>query len=186
MPAPRKKSLGERLGLFERVGAEPDYEPAQDADYEEYAEPSVEVVTGIADAVDFIGETYHNNGIDDLSRSIFKVEETLNTLPNTLPTAVRRTTVIGILTSFGISIQEVLEDADKRSQILGEVCRQTADAEQEESDRLAQEIEELRNQITEKQKQVQDHQQRKQEVEDISSAELKRINDLVEFLNNEK
>lgn len=188
MPKP-KKSLGEKLGLWERTGgAEPHYDPeALDADYYDVGEEEpVEVVTGKADTVDFIGQTYHNNGIDDLARSIFKVEEIGNTLPNTLPSEVRRTTVISILTSFGITVQEVMDDADNRAKILTEVCRQTCDAEKEAADQLAAEIEELRLQITEKQKQMQDHQQNQAEVADICEKELKRINGLCDFLNDKK
>lgn len=184
--AGRKKSLGERLGLYERTEA-PDlgYDPT-DADYETFEEePQIEVTVGSADAVDFIGQTYHNNGIDDLSRSIFKVEEIRNTLPNTLPKEVRRTTTVGILASFGLTVPEVIADAEKRGAVIAEVCRITAEGEQEEADRLSQEIEELRLQITEKQKQVQDHQQRKQEVEDICDKEVTRINELCDFLEEE-
>lgn len=190
--AGKKKSLGERLGLWETTTPAPapreeEYDPAVDGDYGLYGEEeAIEVVTGSADAVDFIGQTYHNNGIDDLSRSIFKVEETRNTLPNTLPKDVRRTTVISILASFGINVNELSEDAQHRKMVVVEVCRVTADGEQEVVDKLNQEIEELRLQITDKQKQVQDHQQRKQEVIDICDKELARINDLCEFLGIQK
>lgn len=183
-------NAGAKAGLWETGSSEPtpreeEYDPAMDAEYESFEE-AVEVVTGSADAVDFIGQTYHNNGIDDLSRSIFKVEETRNTLPNTLPKDVRRTTVISILASFGITVDELFSDAQHRKAVVAEVCRVTADGEQEIVDKLNQEIEELRLQITEKQQQVQDHQQSKQEVIDVCDKELARITDLCEFLGIQK
>ena len=192
MPKPKKgPGLGERLGLWERTGqTAPSYDAeALDAEYEGYdfgeSEP-VEVVTGSADAVDFIGQTYQDNDIDDLTRSIFKVEEIRNTLPNTLPSEVRRTTVISILSSFGLSIEEVLGDAEKRGQILAEVCKQTCEAEKAAEDQLNAEIEELRLQITEKQQQMQNHQQNQTEVADICGKEVDRINELCAFLEGKK
>lgn len=185
-----KKGLGERLGLWERTGPAPSYDAeALDADYEHMdfgdSEP-VKVVTGSADAVDFVGQTYHDNGIDDLARSIFKVEEIRNTLPNTLPSEVRRQTVVGILTSFGLSVEEVLDDAHKRVQVLAEVCKQTCEAEKAAEDQLNAEIEELRLQITEKQQQMQNHQQNQTEVADICGKETERVNELCTFLEGKK
>ena len=189
--AKKKISFGERFGLWETTGpkstpVDEEYDPEAD-EYEPYdEEEAIEVVTGSADAVDFIGETYHNNGIDDLNRSIFKVEETRNTLPNTLPTEVRRTTVVNILASFGITTDELFADAQQRRLVVGQVCRVTADSEQKIVDDLNREIEELQLQITEKQKEVQDHQQKKREVIEVCDKELIRIADLCEFLGIQK
>ena len=52
----------------------------------------------------FVQDVYEKNELADLSRSIFKVEQVMNSLPKEMATAVKKSTVHTILTSFDLSV----------------------------------------------------------------------------------
>ena len=88
-----------------------------DADYmtEDY---NIDVNTENVSQENLIADIYSENDLSDLSKSIFKVEELINSLPKEMPDATKKATVLSILASFGLTIDEVLADAKDRNAVI--------------------------------------------------------------------
>ena len=83
------------------VNIMPDYDnPEPTLDYSE----KVSTFESVTPDANFINDVYNKAGLSDLSRSIFKVEEISATLPNTLPEDTLRQSIIGVLSSFNLSV----------------------------------------------------------------------------------
>lgn len=85
---------------------------------------STPIVMNIEDT-DFsniIQDVYEQNNISDFSKSIYKVKEIIETLPVTMSDATKKETVMRICRSFGLEVDELLEDASIRCTVLTEVA----------------------------------------------------------------
>ena len=134
----------------------------------------------------FVRDVYDNNELSDMSRSIFKVEELINSLPKEMPTKTKKSTVNSILNSFGLSVSEVLNDALKRTELLESAVKNVTDkydASIAENEMLIEakkkEIADLEKDIAEKQRFISD-------VRENVEAESSRIDKLVTFIGQEE
>jgi len=129
-----------------------------------------------------ISDIYAQNGLMEKERSIFKVEELINTLPKEMVTDVKKTSVMAILGSFGIQITEVLDDAEKRISVLNgvkEMILKESNAEIVEKEAL---IEECKKQIATYEAMIAEAKEEMKMSSESISAETARINKLVEFV----
>lgn len=77
----------ERMGLVEEVPIENiGYDVNDDIEYEDEVEAELSEVN--TDTL--IDDIYTQNGLDDKSKSIFKVEDLINSLPKEMPTDAKR------------------------------------------------------------------------------------------------
>lgn len=134
----------------------------------------------------FVRDVYDNNELSDMSRSIFKVEELINSLPKEMPTKTKKSTVNSILNSFGLSVSEVLDDALKRTELLESAVKNVTDkydASIAENEMLIEakkkEIADLEKDIAEKQRFISD-------VRENVEAESSRIDKLATFIGQEE
>lgn len=81
-------------------------------------EESEEVVTEGVTQENLLSDIYMQNDKSDMSKSIFKVEELINSLPKEMPTDIKKATVLSILTSFGLTVDEVVADGLERCTII--------------------------------------------------------------------
>ena len=115
-------SLFERWGLIERV-EEPEYEEIISTEIEEEIDANVEGVSH----ENLISDIYNANSLSDVSKSIFKVEELINSLPKEMATKTKRDTVLAILTSFGLTSEIVAVDGANRVDILRAAFKEMSD-----------------------------------------------------------
>lgn len=83
---------------------------------------NVEVNVDIDSPTDVVAEIYEQNGLADKNDSIYTVQALINTLPETMTTATKQTTVAGILAVSGKSVETLLDDAQNRTNVL-EIAR---------------------------------------------------------------
>ena len=110
--------LLKKLGLVEEVVDEVEY--VEESTYEEPME-NVEVPDDITD--ELIEDIYAKSSLTDKSASIFKVEELINSLPKEMPTTTKKSSVLAILGSFGLTVTGVSLDAEKRIEVLRGVLK---------------------------------------------------------------
>lgn len=181
----KKKSLFERMGLVERVGEPPSEAPAYyDEPYPEIdPEPAVEANTAKTVTDTLVDDIYANNNLSDMSQSIFKVEEVSKSLPDTMPTDTKRTAVIGILSSFQLTADELLEDAETRKKVIISAANTMMESRVQAIRDTKDIIEDLRKQIESCEATIKSHEEEHAFISQSTEAEIKRINALIDFLS---
>lgn len=104
------EELKEFAGMASRENHEDRYsvaeaeEPIKEVDVSEFDNDGVVSVTDI----------YEKEGISDLSKSIFKVEEIRAVVPAEIATAAKKKTVLGMLGVSGLNLELLINDANNR------------------------------------------------------------------------
>ncbi len=178
-------NIFEKMGLIEKT--KPDT-PSIEYDDIDYAveEELPEVNTDGVSQENLVADIYAANGLTDTSRSIFKAEELSNNLPSTMPTETKQASVIGILSSFGLTAEELLVDAKRRTDILQAAVAQITEDNTAIIDAKKQEIEEAKKLIETCEKTIIEHDQIIAGSTELIENEVKRIAALNEFLGGTK
>lgn len=117
-------------------------------------------------------EVYEKFGLTDMEKSIFKVDEFRNTLPDSLPTQVQRETVLKVLNTSHLDIEELKGDAYKRLDALGA----TLDATKGDTDKIVEEskekIKNLEEEIDKLKQTINDRQKLQEEQEKLAIEEI--------------
>lgn len=178
------------MGLFKAIGKAfveevpvEDYEApiSTDAIEEELVEAELEDVN----VNTLIDDIYAQNDLLDKSRSIFKVEELIASLPKEMVTDTKRASVLAILGSFNLTATEVLEDGERRIDVLNSIKEQIdADCRNAVLDKEAQ-IEELKKAIASLTVESANDQDRMKSSDEIILIEMEKIKSLVGFIGGE-
>lgn len=178
------------MGLFKAIGKAfveevpvEDYETpiSTDAIEEELVEAELEDVN----VNTLIDDIYAQNDLLDKSRSIFKVEELIASLPKEMVTDTKRASVLAILGSFNLTATEVLEDGERRIDVLNSIKEQIdADCRNAVLDKEAQ-IEELKKAIASLTVEIANDQDRMKSSDEIILIEMEKIKSLVGFIGGE-
>ena len=139
------------------------------------------VVPG-AETQDVVADTYAANGLTDISKSIFKVEELMETLPAEMQTTVKRTTVASILSSFQLTVDEVVADGNNRIATLDSVKSTIVNDAEADIASTRDYIEDLKRQIAEKEQEIAQTQELIKSTDLAISTEVGRINGLLNFI----
>lgn len=136
---------------------------------------------------DEIGKTlifdiYSENQISDMSQSIFKVEELINSLPKEMPTVAKLSSVRAILANFGISCDVVSEDAQKRISILSSAFSDISGKTHEIISEKEHRIESLKEEIAKLEKEISEQDAVFQSSKQLIDEEVFRIEKLNEFI----
>lgn len=181
-------NLFEKFGLVERRDAEPqipDYD--LDVDYaEDDAEDLPEVDTDGLSQENLISDIYEKNGCTDTSKSIFKAEEISKSLPTTMPTDAKKASVIGILSSFGLTAEALETDAEERISVLKAAGVQINADNTEIIDDNKRRIEEAKILIADCERTIAEHEKVMADSTDMIEAEIKRIDALRNFIGGEQ
>lgn len=170
-----------KLGIIEEnpeyLISEPDME-MKNTDLDD-----VEVLLDSVNTETLIKDIYMQNALDENTKSIFKVEEVINSLPKEMVTETKRNTVVSILTSFGLTITDVVEDGEKRLTVLGAALTKI-----EEDARLViadmqNEIETYKLRIAELEKNVASKNNEIDKSKEVINIEVKRLMALDDFMN---
>lgn len=132
-----------------------------------------------------IDDIYAQNDMLDKTKSIFKVEELINSLPKEMVTTTKKASVIAILGSFGLTTVSVIEDGTKRintlltiGQSIANTCAETVTAKENE-------IEELKKKIASLQADIAREEEVLKASTEAINKEAKRIDELIEFVGGE-
>lgn len=178
------------MGLFKAIGkAFIEEVPAENYEVpvsmDAFEEDVVEAELEEVDTNTLIEDIYVQNDLYDKSRSIFKVEELIASLPKEMVTDTKRSSVLAILSSFDLTATEVLEDGEKRIDILNRIKTQVdVDCKDAIVNKEAQ-IEELKKSIANLTVEIADEQEKMKTSDEIILNEISKINNLVKFIGGE-
>lgn len=147
-------------------------------DYEDNVDASTENVT----QENLIEDIYNHNGLSDLSKSIFKVEELINSLPKEMPNETKKTTVLSMLSIFGLTVDEVQCDGHERcamiASALSNITNENNDVITSNNDLIEQKKLEIQNLEKDNAERIIIIKNAENKIEE----ELKRIETLIEFV----
>lgn len=153
-----------------------------DMEYDNYTE---EVNTENVTQENLIEDIYNQNKLSDVSKSIFKIEELINSLPKEMPNETKKTTVLSMLSIFGLTVDEVVGDGASRITVLdsakNEIIGCNNDAIANNNGVIEQkklEIQELEKDNTLREAVI-------KETDDKVEFEVKRISKLIDFIGGE-
>lgn len=178
-----KKSLFEKLGLVETVQDEEELE--MDLEPEEESVTDITVNAENVSQNNLIEDIYNSNALSDLTRSIFKVEQLINSLPKEMPNDTKKATVLTILSSFNLTVDEIVADGKLREDVIKGVFREIAGDNTKAIEDNDSAIEQKKREIQELEKDNANRKNIIQNTEDKIEVELKRISDLMKFVGGE-
>lgn len=179
--------LFEKLGLVEKIPNENTYSNYDDCQesskiemqWEDQAKAEVSEVNQDT----LIEDIYSQNDLCDRTKSIFKVEDLINSLPKEMVTETKRNSVTAILESFQLTSMDIIDDGKKRINVLSCLMKQLEQATQQEIETKNAHIESLKEEIACMQAEI----VKQQEIITISTrvitSEINRIQSLVNFVN---
>ena len=169
--------LLEKMGLVERIDEEP---VICDEDYmvEEYVDVNTENVT----QNNLIADIYNQNELSDLSKSIFKIEELINSLPKEMPNETKRTTVLSMLSIFGLTVDEVVADGEDRNTLIKAALVSITDENNDVINSNNVNIEQKKLEIQDLEKDNADRTIVIKNAENKVESEIERINGLIKFI----
>lgn len=130
-----------------------------------------------------VNNIYEINNLLDTSKSIFKVEEAINSLPKNMVTEAKKTSVVAILSMLGLSDSIVSLDGEKRVNTLTAAKKLMNDATLKEIADMEMKIEEYKKNIAELEGNIAiTKKEMKVSNSDIDS-EIEKINSLISFIN---
>lgn len=164
-------------------------EPEMETIPEDTAYSEYDITEADTDGVtqeNFINDIYEKNELSDISRSVFKVEELINSLPKEMPTETKKTTVYSILQSFGLTVDEIISDAEERVAIITAALKSISEENSEVILKNENDIEQKKTEISELEK---DNAKRKEFISDSeekAQKEIERIQLLKDFVCQEE
>lgn len=147
----------------------------------ESAMPGVEIELNKVNEESLIQDIYLQNNLSETSKSIFKVEELINSLPKEMMTEVKRNTVLSILTSFGLTTTDVVVDGENRMEILNAVLEKITTECTNDIDVAKVSIENHKKQIADLEKLISTKQNEMKTSTESINGEVNKINGLISF-----
>lgn len=173
----------ERMGLVEEVPTEnAEYNVDYDVDYEDAVDAELSQVN--TDTL--IEDVYSENNLSDKSKSIFKVEELIASLPKEMPTEAKKNTVSSALAVFGMTSVEVTEDGEKRMATLSTILNQIETNATDEINYKEGSIEEHKKEISRLEKEISDKQDEVKKSKETINTEIDKIDKLIKFIGGTK
>lgn len=170
-----------KLGIIEE---NPEYSKADvDGEMESIDLDDVEVQLDGISTDTLIHDIYLQNTLDEDAKSIFKVEEVINSLPKEMVTETKRNTVVSILASFGLTITDVVEDGEKRLTVLNTALKKIEEEARLIIADMQNEIETYKLKIAELEKSVSLKNNEIDKSKEVINAEVKRLTILNDFMN---
>lgn len=172
--------MGFLKGLFveEIPNEEENYE--MESSYVE--EENVEVELNSVNTDTLITDIYAQNELFDKTKSIFKVEELINSLPKEMVTETKKASVLATLGVFGLTVTDVTLDGEGRIDVLSGVLAKILGEGNDTVVSKETEIEEHKKEIARLEKEISDQKNEMKVSEDTINAEISRITNLVKFV----
>lgn len=132
-----------------------------------------------------IADIYKSNQMEDMSESIFKVEEIMISLPKEMTKATKHATVIAILNSFQLTPDGVVKDGRNRLELLNSALLKLQDETNKKIDKNSTIIEEHKQTIELLEKEIAEDESFLRQTVDAIDYENERINELIHFVKEE-
>lgn len=176
-------SLLKKLGLVEdNPDYYAEYDNLSDVSYDESeVDANVEGVT----TENLVADIYAANSLENLSKSIFKVDEVINSLPKEMATETKKATVLAILTSFGLTTDEVVQDGITRINFLKSAMNEILTKNNGEIEASNVSIEDYKKKIEELSKYIANLTVVNKNCEDTVEQEVSKIKNLIKFVGGE-
>lgn len=142
----------------------------------------VDVNTDNVTQENLIIDIYNQNDLSDLSKSIFKIEDVINSLPKEMPNETKKGTVLSVLSTFGLTVDEVIADGENRSAIIKSALFSITDENNDVINSNNVSIEQKKLEIQDLEKDNSDRAIVIKNVEEKVETEMKRIDDLIKFI----
>lgn len=152
---------------------------------EGHEEETIEVELEEVNSDTLIEDIYLQNNLIDREKSIFKVEELINSLPKEMVTDVKKAAVLSILKSFGLMVTDVCGDAENRICVLNAAIKKITDENDAEIATNEEKIEDCKKQIAELEQAISSAKEESRFSSETINSELRRIEDLVKFVGGE-
>lgn len=184
-------SIFEKLGIVERV-EEPDGNIVQNQSIE--AEESQSKVISIHgdDSVKLnklsnVQDIYKKAGLgSELTSTVFIIDGFSKALPESLPTAVKRQSVLNLISTSGMNIQAILNDGKKRLKELSVFMQGFSSKADDIIEKNEAEIKGLMQKINDHKKQINDLKKLKQEQNAVVEYETQKIQGIIQFIEDTK
>lgn len=132
-----------------------------------------------------IDSIYHfHHLIKQMRDTVFMIELYSRTMPPNIPNEVKRESVLNIIKASSIQIEDLLQDAYQRIDVLNEVLEDVAQKVEELDKQNADEIERLEEQIQELKLKIQRRSNFKQSQNAMIGYEIQRIVNIIEFIES--
>ena len=168
-------SLFERWGLIEKEPKETDAVPIAQVVTAEEVDVKINSVESIVTAI------YAQNEMSDESNSIYAVSKLMNTLPKEMTTAKMQQTIAGILAVTEKSVPALIQDAQRRIEVLNAACVTVVDERTAEINDANADIERLKQAIEAAQKVIKNAEDIREATKQQIEAEVEEIQKLIKF-----
>lgn len=172
--------MGFLKGLF--VEEIPNEEEMYEVESSYVEEENVEVELDSVNTDTLITDIYAQNELFDKTKSIFKVEELINSLPKEMVTETKKASVLATLGVFGLTVTDVTLDGESRIDVLSGVLTKILGEGNDTVVSKETEIEEHKKEIARLEKEISDQKNEMKVSEDTINAEISRITSLVKFV----
>lgn len=172
--------MGFLKGLF--VEEIPNEEEMYEAESSYVEEENVEVELDSVNTDTLITDIYAQNELFDKTKSIFKVEELINSLPKEMVTETKKASVLATLGVFGLTVTDVTLDGESRIDVLSGVLTKILGEGNDTVVSKETEIEEHKKEIARLEKEISDQKNEMKVSEDTINTEISRITSLVKFV----
>lgn len=171
--------MGFRDFFVEKVPEEDNYD-VETAYYVEDTAVTVELDEVHTDTL--IDDIYAHNGLSDKSKSIYKIEELINSLPKEMVTETKRGSVLATLGVFGLTVTDVTFDGEQRVDVLNGVLSKILDDGNKTVSGKETEIENHKKEIARLEKEISNQQSEMKISENNINTEVGRIAGLIKFI----
>lgn len=130
-----------------------------------------------------VEDIYASNNLSDTSKSIFKVEEAMNSLPKNMVTEAKKTSVVAILSMLGLSDTVVVLDGEKRIDTLTAAKAQMNTATDNEIFAMETTIEEFKQKIADLESNIAMAKEEMKTVNSDIETEVEKIKSLIDFIS---
>jgi hypothetical protein len=168
----------QKMGLVEEVPTDKFVVSIEYDEVEDLADAELDVVN--TDTL--ISDIYAQNNLADKSRSIFKVEELIESLPNEMTTETKRNSVLAILESFNLTATDMVAEGEERARVLSSIKAQIdAESEAAVTEKEA-EIEELKKSIESLTIEIAEEKEKRRVSDETITIEVNKVETLVKFI----
>lgn len=172
------------MGFLKKLLVEeiPNEEEMYEVESSYVEEENVEVELDSVNTDTLITDIYAQNELFDKTKSIFKVEELINSLPKEMVTETKKASVLATLGVFGLTVTDVTLDGESRIDVLSGVLAKILGEGNDTVVSKETEIEEHKKEIARLEKEISDQKNEMKVSEDTINTEINRITSLVKFV----
>lgn len=172
--------MGIKDFFVEKIPEEESYEA--ETDYVVEDTPPVEAELDEVHTDTLIDDIYAQNELSDKSRSIFKVEELINSLPKEMVTDTKRSSVLATLSIFGLTVTDVTLDGEQRLDVLNSILSKILDDGNSAISEKEIEIENHKKEIANLEKEISERNAEMMFSKNNINEEVDRIAELIKFV----